>query len=113
MAYPTEKTYSGVPIGLKIRRQIAKQYIYRVRPGNGYYGTELGRQYQDRMTYFVPSSINNSQGASARTALTQAVYNWKNILTPEQKAEYNKRANKKRFLSGYNLYVGEYVKANA
>jgi hypothetical protein len=102
-----------VPLGFAIRRQIRKEIIFRVRPGNGYFGALLGERYQDKYRYFVPSSINNAQGAASRTALAQAVYNWKNVLDEATKAEYNRAAGKKRFLSGYNLYVGSYVKANA
>jgi hypothetical protein len=108
---PFNKEIHRVPLGFEVRKQFGKVLIFRVRRGNGYYGSELGKKYQDKFAYVVPSSINNAEGQSARDALATAVSNWKNVLTDEQKAEYNRRAMIKRHLSGYNLYVGEYVKA--
>lgn len=105
--------YDSLPLGVEVRKQIAHEFTFRVRRGNGCFGSIDGKKYQDKMTYYVPSSINNVQGQSARNALSSAVYNWKTTLTPAQKEAYNKRAAEKRFLSGYNLYVGEYVRANA
>jgi hypothetical protein len=87
--------------------------IYRVRRGNGYFGSKAYERYQDQYSYFVPSSINNIQGAAARSALATAVYNWQNVLTEAQKIAYNKRATKGLRMSGYNLYLREYIKANA
>ena len=90
--------------------------IYRVRRGNGYFGSEFHKIYQDQYPYFVPSSINNPQGAAARSALATAVANWQGTgpdpLTEAQKIEYNKRATKGLHMSGYNLYIREYIKAN-
>lgn len=105
-------TVANIPLGVEVRRRFGTQYIFRVRPGNGYYGSEAGKKYQDKMTYYVPSSINNTQGQPARNALTTAVNNWKTVLTDQQKATFNERAAQKGHLSGFNLYVGEYVKAN-
>jgi hypothetical protein len=85
---------------------------YRVRRGNGSFGSKDREIYQDQYPYFIPSSINNSQGAAARTALATAVYNWKNVLTEEQKIAYNKRATRGLRMSGFNIYIREYIKAN-
>lgn len=86
--------------------------IYRCRRGNGYYGSKAGHIYQDQYSYFVPSSINNPQGATARAAFATAVSNWRNVLTCDQKQLYYDRARDTR-MSGYNLYISEYVSANA
>ena len=87
--------------------------IFRVRRGNGFFGSGLHERIQDQYPYFVPSSINNIQGAAARSALATAVYNWQNVLTEAQKIEYNKEAARRKGITGYNIYIGEYVKANA
>jgi hypothetical protein len=108
-----KQTIRGIPCGLLIRKQFKREIIFRVRRGNGYFSSTQGTLYQDKYKYFVPVSINNTQGAAARNALTVAVNNWKTILTNEEKQEYNQRAQRKRHMSGYNLYIGEYVKANA
>jgi hypothetical protein len=84
--------------------------IYRVRPGNGFFGSVPYKKYKDQYPYFIPRSINNPQGEAARAALKQAVYNWQNVLTEAEKIEYNKRATKGLRMSGYNLYIREYIK---
>ena len=101
-----------IPLGVWVRKQIGKKVIFRVRTGNGYYHSTLGKRYQDIYKYFVPASINNSQGQAARDALAQAVLNWQTILTPAQKKEYQQRAVHGLRMSGYNLYIREYIKAN-
>ncbi len=87
--------------------------IFRVRRGNGYFGSGYHEIIQDQYPYFVPLSINNAQGATARSALATAVSNWQSVLTEEEKIEYNKRATEGLRMSGYNLYIREYVRANA
>lgn len=94
-------------------KDTSKAIIFRVRTGNGYMGAVSGERYQDKYRYFVPSSINNAEGAAARTALATAVHNWKYVLDDATKAEYHHAAVKRGKMSGYNLYVGAYVKANA
>ncbi len=109
-----------VPLGFAVRRTIrisnwlttkdtSKAITFRVRPGNGYYGAQIGERYQDKYRYFVPSSINNPEGERARIALKEAVSNWKTVLDEPTKKEYHRRAVKIGHLSGYNLYVKEYI----
>lgn len=101
-----------IPLGVWVRKQIAKKIIFRVRPGNGYYSSKIGKKYQDMYKYYVPASINNPQGQPARNALAQAVLNWQTIITPAAKKEYQKKATHGLRMSGYNLYIREYIKAN-
>jgi hypothetical protein len=110
---PDAESIGGVWLGFGIRKQFAKTWIFQVCPGNGYFGTVLGRLYQKKYAYFVPSTINNPQGQAARDALAVAVSNWKTVLTPTEKNEYNERAAHGERMSGYNLYVKEYVEAHA
>jgi len=105
-----KRSYLGVPLGLGVRKQLGRKIIFRIRRGNGYFGSKLGVRYQDKYRYVVPSSINNPQGQTARDKLKQAVYNWKNVLTEEEKKRYNERATKNYNMSGYNLYIREYIK---
>jgi len=107
------RNYSGIIVGIAVRRSIAKERTFRVRHGNGFYGSVDGAEYQDQYTYFVPTSITNAEGQPARDALTQAVANWQGF-TEEQKAVYNKLAAARRLkMAGYHLYIREYVRANA
>lgn len=107
------REYDGIPVGLAVRGSINNEYTYRVRPGNGYYDAKLGKVYQDKYTYFVPSSINNPEGQGARDALTAAVANWQGF-SDAQKKVYNDRVSKRGLcMSGYNLYIKEYVRVHA
>lgn len=107
------RIYDGIIVGIAVRRQIAHTYIFRVRRGSGYYGSIAGKFYQDKYAYVVPSSINNPEGQAARNALSAAVANWQGF-SDAQKAGYNRRAQAGRLkMSGYNLYLREYIKANA
>lgn len=122
-----KNSISRAPLGLAVRKvfrctdwrekhgpkDTSRALIFRVRRGTGYYGSIRGELYQDKYRYFVPSSINNPEGASARTAFATAVYNWKYVLDEATKQEYHRAAVKRGNMSGYNLYVGAYVKANA
>jgi len=107
------REFEGIPAGLAVRGSIGDEYIYRIRPGNGYYNAVLGQVYQDKYPYFVPSSINNAQGAAARSAFATAVGLWK-ALSPAEKKALNVRAQKAHLcMSGYNLYIREYVRSHA
>jgi len=113
--HPTEnwkRSLMGIPLGIQVRKALAKQVIFRVRRGNGHAGALAGVAYQDKYKYFVPSSINNSESAAVRTLLATAVNNWQGVLTTEQKQTYNKRAAKGMHMSGYNLYIREYINMN-
>ena len=109
---PAKKMFGNIPLGFRVRRDIGRLIIYRVRRGNGYYNSTLGELYQDKYPYFIPASIRNIEGQPARDALSAAVSNWKIVLTQTERDGYNKRAMIKGNLSGFNLYVGEYIKAH-
>ena len=104
-----KRSYGNIFLGLAVRKSIAKTTTYRVRRGNGFFGSILGRLYYDKYNYFVPASITNTEGQPARDLLITAVSNWKSNLTEEQKSEYNYRATLGLHMSGYNLYVKEYI----
>lgn len=110
METPHNRIYGKVPLGISIRKSIAKLFTFRVRRGNGEYGAKKGALYQDQYRYFVPSSINNNQSANVRDHFKTAVSNWRHVLTPLEKQAYNARANAHGAMSGYNLYISEYIK---
>ena len=107
-----KRSFANIPLGARVRRSIGKQVTFRVRRGNGHAGSIAGIEYQDKYEYVVPSSINNVESASVRILFAEAVSNWKNVLTIEQKILYNKRATKGMHMSGYNVYIREYIKSN-
>ena len=104
--------FGDIPCGVAVRKQLAHTYIYRVRRGNGAYGSNASIRYQDRYGYVVPSSINNPEGADARLALAQAVLNWQTALSAMEKAEWNRKAMQKGKTTGYAMYVGSYIREN-
>lgn len=111
---PTHKQghlyYGSTIAAIEVRRQIGKKWIYRVRPGNGFAGSEKGTRYQDRYTYYVPSSIYNPESAPWRTTLAAGVVYWQNTLTLAQKKEYRKKGHVKKNLPGYNVFIQEVMK---
>jgi hypothetical protein len=120
---PAKKMYSGITLGFYVRKTLGRGprelpppetgcVIFRVRRGNGYYGSKANVLYQDKYDYFIPSSINNVESQPIREAFALAVSNWKNILTANEKKQYNKRASKGMNMSGYNLYIKEFIEAN-
>ena len=100
--------YRRKELGTQVRKQLNHEIIYRVRPGNGHAGAIAGVVYQDKYKYVVPDSINNTEGQAARDALTAGVTAWKS-LDQDNKNIYNTRADKIGGLSGYNLYIKEYI----
>ncbi|MCK4794933.1 MAG: hypothetical protein KAV87_64990 [Desulfobacteraceae bacterium] len=103
--------YNGRPVGNKIRGQIGKEVIYRVRKGNGYVGSTVGRTYQDRYRYFVPTTIMHPNGNASRATFALAIAAWKN-LSAEEKQKYSATATRRGGLTGYNLFVSNYMKEN-
>jgi len=110
---PENASIDGIWLGFAVHKQFGHEWIFQVCPGNGYYGTRLGHLYQKKYAYIVPTSINNIEGQPARDAMAEAVLNWQTVLTTEEKTAYNRKAAKQGGLSGYNLYIGEYIEANA
>jgi len=99
------RDYDGIPVGIAVRRTIADTLTFRVRRGNGFYGSIQGARYQDRFAYTVPSSINNIQSSPYRTHWAAAVYKWKNGLTDEERKAYNDKATHRLQMSGFNLFM--------
>ena len=100
-----------IPLGIRVHKQLGKKIIFRCRRNSGFAGGIAGKIYQDKYKYVVNSAINNPEGQPARDALKQAVLNWQTVLTPEQKAEYNRRGKANGNLQGYSLYIREYIKS--
>lgn len=108
----TSRRFEEIPVGLWIQRDICTTWIYRVRRGNGFYGTKVDEPIQDKYPYFRPRSICNPEGQHARDVFAAAVAAWK-VLTPEVKTFWNKEVQRLRlWMSGFNLYIKTYMKDN-
>jgi len=106
------QTYNGGFIGYGVRRSLGGDITFRVRRGNGYYGSILGHRYQDKFTLVIPSSINNKRGEPYRVLLAAAVAYWKDTLSAAEKKKYNRLAGSMQHLTGYNLFVGRVIKGD-
>jgi len=112
MQMDTNRLFGGIPVGVHIRGQLAKTVIFRVRRGNGRVNSIKGKLYQDQYPYFVPSTINNPQSDYVRAAFAAAVAIWKTEMTETEKNVYRKKANRRGGMSGYNLFISNYVRRN-
>ncbi len=108
---------SSTILGHEVRRTIRKRagdisgaVTFRIREGNGHQGSVLGKVYQDKYKYTAAMAAIDTGLVPNKTMLSAAVDYWKNILTDEQRAEYNKRAGRQLRMSGYNLFISEALK---
>jgi len=104
--YP-KQSYGGIFIGYNIRGTIGGDVTFRVRRGNGHYGSINRHVYQDRFTRVTPSSVNNTESEPYRALLRAAIIHWQFALTAAEKAAYNRRASRRLRMSGYNLFIRE------
>lgn len=61
-----------------------------------------------KMTFYQPTYKNTTPLMENRTAFANAISSWQ-ALTAEQKKVYNGRVRRLR-MSGYNLYIKEYLR---
>ena len=88
--------------------------IYRVRRKRHKFFTagdkERGEQYIQKEKFHIPSNPQTEPQQANRQTFADAISSWQG-LTPTQKQVYNERAKYKN-LSGYNLYISEYLLSN-
>ena len=103
--------YGSCIAGIEVRGQIGKRWIYRCRPGNGYYDSKVGVIYQDRYKYFVPSTIMHPNGDNARACFANAVAGWA-TLPADEKQGWKDKAKNYQAMPGRNLYIRDYMTRN-
>ena len=74
--------------------------IYRIQP-------TLQGQIIIKQDFYIPSNPQTVSQQTNRTIFADAVFTWQG-LTDNQKEVYNKKTKYKN-LSGYNLYISEYL----
>lgn len=99
--------YGVIPLAYEVQRQLGHKFIYRLRHGNGCYGSTIKKRYQDKYTYFVPLSINNAQGQTSRNVFSASIIAWQ-ALSKEEKETWRKKEYKISGISGYNLFIKDY-----
>lgn len=106
-----KQSIHGIPLGVDVRRSIAKEVTFRVRTGNGHYGSVAGHKYQDKFALVVPSSIDHPNGDSSRACFAAAISAWQGLSAGAKKI-YNNLAGHVQHLSGYNLFIRRYMQEN-
>ena len=105
MGFPT---YQNVPLGSEARGTINKDKTYRVRRGNGEYGSVLSQKYQDEMIYYTPTNPQTEEQQANRTKFADAMAG-AIALTEEQKAPYKTRAREEGGVTWFNIFIRDYM----
>ncbi len=112
MATPNSKVMFGDAfIGSGVQRTIKKETTYRLRRGNGQYGSKLGVLYQDKYPYYVPDPSASHCPDAAKLCFANAVSGWQ-ALNAAGKQIWNNLAHHIQHLSGYNLFIKRYMEEN-
>lgn len=102
----------GLPNCLGLYRCGWSRYGYR-EPMDGIYqlrSTNKGR-VPVKMRHYSQPNIGHPDSQAGRTVFAQGVQAWHN-LTEEQKKEYNQLGKGARKLSGFCVFMSDYLKAN-
>ncbi len=100
--------YYDFGIGVEARGSIAKTKTYRVRTGNGHYGTILGKKYQDEMDYKVVRDPKTEDQQAWRGIFADSVASAL-LLTEEQREPYKKTAQEEGGQSWISVFIREYL----
>lgn len=100
--------FRGLLLGHQARGTINKEKIYRIRTGNGHYGSTLGRKYQDTMDYYTPDNPQTEAQQAWRSIHANAVAGAK-ALTEEQREPYKEKAQKEGGQTWFTIFVREYL----
>jgi len=84
-------------VGIKIRGQIGKKYIYRIV-----------KNTQHRYPYKKPYNPNSPLQQKYRFLYKHAILSWQSLPETE-KAEYRKKEHRLGKMSGFNFYIREYI----
>lgn len=88
---------NGIPLGLSIRRQFNKQWIFRIKCGT-----------QEKYPYFVPTNPQTAGQQSWRAKFTAGIAAAK-LLTPAEKAVYKKIAYRKPGQTWHSVFMSKYL----
>lgn len=92
------RSFGYYVIGINIHKQIGKRYIYQVVGGK-----------QIRKRYVVPFDPRDPVVLFNRWKMKQAVLSWK-AQDESTKQSYREKEPFKKIMSGYNYYIGEYMR---
>ena len=89
--------HEGIPLGIQVRRQINKEWIYRVKSGT-----------QQKYAYFVPANPQTEPQQSWRTTFTAGV-TAALALTEGQKEAYRADAYRKPGQTWFTRFMAQYL----
>lgn len=94
-------------IGARASGSIARNTIYRMMPGNGYYGTVKGTVYYHAFKYYTNIGAAGSDLAAWQAIFKSVMLEVKN-LTEEQRAPYKAMEveYRKKYLGSPGIYRG-------
>jgi hypothetical protein len=98
MGFKFFTAYYGYYVGVQVQGTIGKSYTYRIQNGK-----------QQRYPYTPPPYSRTPGQDKMRILLKNAVLSWKALSQP-QKNYYTSLEPFKRIQSGYNYYIGNYIK---
>jgi hypothetical protein len=84
-------------IGISLHGQFGRHVCFRYRYGR-----------QEAVPYYEPTNPQTPRQQMWRWIFTQAVHHW-HSLTDAQRLDYNRRANRRGGLTGFNWAVSEYL----
>lgn len=98
MSFKFWQSYYDSYVGLEIRGSIGNKYTYRFSKG-----------FQYKYKYTVPYDPKTLEQLRIRDLFRKSVDAWHNLTLSEQKY-YKKLYIKKPTMSGFNFFVGNYIK---
>lgn len=97
MAFNYYHSYYGYSIGVQIRGQIGKKFIY-----------QRIQNVQIKYPYKKPTNPRTTLQQAHRARIRQAVWAWQN-LTENQKNFYRQKEPIRPIMSGYNYFISQYI----
>jgi hypothetical protein len=82
---------------------------FRVRRGNGYYGTKEGELIQDQYDYNVSDPNADNCPLEDKDKFAAAVASWQSLNETTKKAWNYSAQRAELHMSGYNLYLRKYL----
>lgn len=115
MAKALIPSVSGVPLGLSARGSVkvmsgtnVTRIIFRVRRGNGFYGSLPTVRYQDCFTDYT-HVYSNTPAQNAQTAKYMPGVNAWKALSESEKQTWRDKAALTGHLTGYHLFMSDYL----
>lgn len=90
---------------LQTEQLVLTARTFRIRHGNGYYGTKLGELIQDQYPYYVIDPNADNVGQPNKDDFASAVAAWKSLSSPDKKYWDDEAVRLHLHMSGFNLYI--------